>query len=74
MTFSIEKMIKIQPAVPMKQMVNIIVNAYGGLESGAIAISSKLVSLIEVDEAVDSLISELEKIRKSAKIALKVNE
>lgn len=74
MTFSIEKMIKGKSEAPMKQMVNIIVNEYGRLDSGAIAISPKLISPIEVDEAVNSLISELEKIRKSAKAALKVNE
>jgi len=39
MTFSIEKYLKTQTKLPMKQMLNVIVSEYGTLQSGAIAIN-----------------------------------
>jgi hypothetical protein len=70
MTFSIEKHLKSKTELPTKQMLNVIVSDYGKLESGAIAISSKMVSAAEVDEEINKLISELEVIRKQAKETL----
>jgi hypothetical protein len=70
MAFSIEKFIKNKTDLPMKQMLNVIVIGYGTLESGAIAISSKMTSAVEVDEEINKLISELESIREQAKKVL----
>ena len=60
------------PCVPT---VNVEVSAYSPLEDGAILIGHSLASDGEVDFVIDTLIKELESVRKSAKKELKsINE
>ena len=52
---------------PGNQMVNIVLNSYGNLNDGSVAITAQLASDQEVDYAVDQLIKDLEVTRKKAK-------
>jgi DNA-binding protein YbaB len=49
------------------QMVNIVINSHSTIRDGWVSISPKLASDGEVDEIVDSLIKDLEAVRKKAK-------
>ena len=57
--------------MPGNQMVNIVLNSYGTLENGDIAITCQLASGEEVDFAIDHLIKDLEAVGKKAKEKIK---
>jgi hypothetical protein len=57
--------------LPGNQMVNIVLNSYGTLNDGSLALTAQLASDQEVDYAVDQLIKDLEVARKKAKEKIK---
>ena len=58
--------------LPGNQMVNIVLNSYSTLNDGIIAITAQLASDSEVDYEIDSLIRDLEQVRKTAKTKIKI--
>lgn len=57
--------------LPRGQMVNVVLNSYGTLNDGSVAITAELASDQEVDYAIDQLIKDLEVARKKAKEKIK---
>lgn len=61
--------------LPGNQMVNIVLNSYSSSNDGTISITPQLATDVEVDNAVNQLINDLEKARVAAKKSIKtINE